>query len=134
MHYLLRLLAFAWASPYTLLGALIGGLGLLTGGRARIRGRIVEFHGGAVQWLMVRLLPGGRFIHAMTLGHTVLGQTDASLDIARDHEMIHVAQYERWGIFFGPAYLGASLVVWLRGGRAYWDNPFEREAYEATGE
>ena len=50
---------------------------------------------------------------AHTLGHTVLGQTDAALEIAREHELVHVRQYERWGPFMGPAYLGCSLVLWL---------------------
>jgi hypothetical protein len=26
-------------------------------------------------------------------------------------------------------YLGFAVVLWLRGRDAYWDNPFEREAY-----
>jgi hypothetical protein len=126
-------LALAWASPYTLFGLAVGTLGLLTGGTAQIRGRTIEFYGGAVKWLILRL-PHGQFTLAMTLGHTVLGQTAVSLDLAREHEWVHVRQYERWGIFFGPAYLLASLAIWLRGGRAYRDNPFEREAYDATGD
>jgi hypothetical protein len=32
----------------------------------------------------------------------------------------------------GPAYLGCSLVLRLTGRRAYRDNPFERQAYDAT--
>jgi hypothetical protein len=36
-------------------------------------------------------------------------------------------------LLFGPAYLLCSLVLWLRGGRAYRDNPFERQAYEEGG-
>jgi hypothetical protein len=50
---------------------------------------------------------------AFTLGHTVFGQTDAALDICRDHELVHVRQFERWGPCMGPAYLGCSLVLWL---------------------
>ena len=34
---------------------------------------------------------------ALTLAYTILGQTDAALDISRDHEMVHVRQFERWG-------------------------------------
>ena len=34
---------------------------------------------------------------AFTLGHTVLGQTDAALDISRQHELVHVRQFERLG-------------------------------------
>ena len=46
------ILAMIWASPYTLLGLLLGFIGVCTGGRARIRGRVVEFYGGGVKWLL----------------------------------------------------------------------------------
>ncbi len=127
-----RLLGIIWASPYTVVGLLIGAVGLCTGGRARIRGKVIEFYGGGVKWLIARL-PSGQFTIAMTLGHTILGQTDAALDISRAHELVHVRQYERWGPFMGPAYLTCSRVLWLMGRRPYRDNPFERQAYEETG-
>ena len=75
----------------------------------------------------------GEFTLALTLGHTILGQTSAALDVARTHEWVHVRQFERWGPLMGPAYLGCSLWLWLRGGRPYRDNPFEREAYDEAG-
>lgn len=128
---MLRVLAWIWASPYTLLGLLIGLIGLVSGGRARIRGPVVQFHSGGVQWLIQRLL--GWEILAITLGHTVLGQTEVALDLSHEHELVHVRQFERWGPLMGPAYLLCSLVLWLRGGRAYRDNPFEREAYGEAG-
>lgn len=124
---MLRVLAYLWASPYTLLGLAIGSACLIGGSRARIRGPVVQFHSGGVQWLIQRLL--GWDILAITLGHTVLGQTEAALDLSHEHELVHVRQFERWGPLMGPAYLLCSLVLWLRGGRAYRDNPFEREAY-----
>jgi len=65
----------------------------------------------------------------MTWGHVILGQTAAALDFSREHELIHVRQYERWGPLFIPAYLLCSAVIWLRGGDPYRDNPFECEAY-----
>ena len=77
----LRLLALLWASPYTLLGLLLGGLGLCTGGHARVRGPVIEFYGGGVKWLLQRFF-FGKGAMALTLGHTVLGQTDTSLDVA----------------------------------------------------
>ncbi len=46
---------------------------------------------------------------AITFGHTVLARTQADLDASRSHERIHVRQYERWGLFFIPAYLLCSL-------------------------
>jgi len=66
----------------------------------------------------------------MTLGHTVLGKTEASLDISRQHEAVHIAQYERWGPFMIPAYCLSSIHAWLTGRHFYRDNVFEREAYE----
>ncbi len=83
---------------------------------------MVEFYGGGVKWLLQQFF-WGRGAMALTLGHTVLGQTDAALDIAREHELVHVRQYERWGPFMGPAYLGCSLVLWLMRRRPYRDNP-----------
>jgi hypothetical protein len=128
----LRFLAILWASPYTLLGLLLGVIGLCTGGRARVRGGVVEFHGGGVKWLLQQFFFGEGAM-ALTLGHTVLGQTDAALDISRAHELVHVRQFERWGPLMGPAYLGCSLVLWLTGRRPYRDNPFERQAFEEAG-
>lgn len=133
MKLLLRILAILWASPYSLLGLAIGGVGLLTGGKVQVRSGVVEFYEGAVKRFL-HLHPGGQFTLAMTLGHTVLGQTEAALHISREHELVHVRQYERWGPLFGPAYLGCSLVLWLMGRRAYRDNPFEVEAYGVSGD
>ena len=124
---MIRLLAYLWASPYTLLGLTIGAIGMLGSAKGRVRGPVVQFHSGLVQWLIRRLL--GVNIAAITLGHTVLGQTETELDRSHEHELVHVRQYERWGLLMGPAYLLCSLILWLRGGRAYRDNPFEREAY-----
>lgn len=132
MRRLFIMLGMLWAAPYSLAGMTIGICGLCTGGRGRRRGRTLEFYGGAVTWF-VRHLPGGQFTLALTLGHTILGQTDASLDVARRHELVHVRQFERWGLLMGPAYLGCMLYLWATGGRPYWDNPFEREAYEESG-
>jgi hypothetical protein len=128
----IQLLAVLWASPYTLLGLVLGLIGLASSGRVRIRGGVVEFYGGGVKWLLRRFpLAGGAM--ACTLGHTVFGQTDAALDVTHDHERVHVRQFERWGPLMGPAYLGCSLVLWLTGRRPYRDNPFERQAFEQGG-
>lgn len=122
-----------WASPATTLGLLAGALGLLTGGGARRRGRVLEFYGGFVGRLLSRMFPRPLGALAMTLGHVVLGRTEAALDVTRAHELVHVEQYERWGPLFIPAYLSCSLVLWLRGHDGYRDNPFEREAYRRAG-
>ncbi len=128
LRVLLLIPLFVWASPYTLIGLIVGVIGLCTGGHAQVSGRAIEFYGGGVKWFVTHL-PLGQSTLAFTLGHTILGQSDVTLDISRAHEMVHVRQYERWGPFMGPAYLLASLILWLTGRQAYLDNPFEREAY-----
>lgn len=122
-----RLVLVIWASPGSLLGLAAGLLGLATGGRVRRAGPILEFYGGFVTWMLRNCF--WVTAAAMTLGHVVLGQSDETLDACREHEMVHVRQYERWGPLFIPAYLTASLWLWLRGRDPYMDNPFEREAY-----
>jgi hypothetical protein len=118
----------AWAGPWTLLGILVGLVGMATGGGVQRVGRVLEFHGGWLAWLLTRApIAGGAT--ALTLGHSVLARSAPDLDRTRDHELVHVAQYERWGLLFVPAYLGWSAWLWLRGRDPYWDNPFEREAY-----
>ena len=117
-----------WASPNTALGLTLGMLALLTGGKMQLRRGCFEFYGGMTRWWLSRLI-GGEGAAAMTLGHTILGQTPSMLRRARDHEHVHVRQYERWGPFFLPAYLGISAWLWLVGRDCYLENPFEIEAY-----
>ncbi|QDU31455.1 hypothetical protein ETAA8_66130 [Anatilimnocola aggregata] len=125
-------LAIVWAAPWSLVGVSLGLLSLASGGSCRLRGRVLEFEGRFLAWLLNRApVIGGAA--AMTLGHTVIACGQSDLDRTRAHEFIHVQQYERWGLFFIPAYLLSSLWLWLRGKHPYWDNPFEREAYEKTG-
>jgi len=107
----------------------VGFVALATGGRSRRRGRVVEFYGGAIAGLLQRMPAGPT---AMTLGHVILGRSGPMLDLARAHELVHVGQYERWGVLFVPAYLICSLLIWLAGKDAYRDNPFEREAYRVA--
>jgi hypothetical protein len=128
-HRWLGWLKRGWASPWTAAGLLLGALALLSGGAARRRAGVVEFHGGVAAWLLRRWFGGPA---ALTLGHVILGSDPAILDFARRHEMIHVEQYERWGPLFVPAYLLASLAAWWRGGHSYRDNRFEREAFERS--
>jgi hypothetical protein len=124
---LMQMLLHTWASPGTLIGVTVGLLGVCTGGKARRVHHTLEFHGGFVTWAL-RNTPVEAM--AMTLGHVVIGRSPAALDITREHEWVHVRQYERWGPLFIPAYLGWSLALWLARRDAYLENPFEREAFE----
>ena len=125
-----RCLIYLWAFPTTALGLLFVPPVLLSR-RAGVQvvDGVLELHGGAVAFFLKHctLLRGGA--SAMTLGHVVLGRDRHLLDLTRAHERVHVHQCERWGPLFIPAYLLASALVLLRGGRPYEDNPFEREAY-----
>ena len=132
MSRLLVILAIVWASPWSLFGAAIGVLGLLTGGGVQLCGRVLEFHGGFVDWFL-RTAPLVKNASAVTFGHVVLGRNLRLLDETREHEFVHVRQYERWGPLFVPAYLFYWCSLWLRGKDPYWDNPFERQAYDEAG-
>ncbi len=128
MSFLIKLVRLVWASPNTLIGLLIGLLACVFGTRAQLRHGCLEFYGGLVTRALDHIPPGSRTA-AMTLGHTILGRDRAVLDRVRAHEHVHVRQCERWGPFFLPAYLGCSLILWLRRRDPYLDNPFEVEAY-----
>ena len=117
-----RILAYAWASPNTLIGLLLGIAVLPRGGSARVVRGVVEFSGG---------VPLRSRFHAITFGHVIIGTSEAKLAASRDHEHVHVRQYEAWGPFFLLAYAASSAWQLLRGRRVYWDNYFERQAREA---
>jgi hypothetical protein len=118
-----------WASPWSLFGILVGVVTLLCGtGHVRRSGRVIEFFGRGPTWFL-RFFPFVAGASAVTFGHVVLARTAADMDACREHELVHVRQYERWGPLFVPAYLLCWLVQMLRGKSGYWDNPFEREAY-----
>ena len=109
----LRLFGLLWALPYTVVGLLIGMLGLVFGARIcwRRRDLVVVFH----HWPWG---PGG----ALTLGNVIL-HTDDDLDVPcltyahragysvdvpiqlADHERAHVYQYMLLGPLFLPLYL-----------------------------
>jgi len=122
-HPLLTAVRYTWSSPNTCVGVAAG---WLLSGSFQIVDGVIEIHGSRVAWTLNRLwMPA----MAITLGHCVLGQTAAALDITRNHERVHVRQYERWGPFFIPAYLAAWAILAARGRDGYRDNPFEIEAY-----
>ncbi len=127
----IRTLAYAWAAPCTLLGLVAAVVVWPLGARfSRHRG-VLEVacratparhgHTGRVS------LPFG----AITLGHVVLASDPQQMQLLREHERAHVAQYERWGALFLLAYPLSSALQWLRGRRPYFDNHFEVQARAA---
>jgi hypothetical protein len=121
------LLRYLWAGPATTVGLIVALLALRRGRIALIDG-VMEAQGPLLCWALTRLIPLGGGAAAITFGHVVLARDQASLDATRAHERAHVAQYERWGPLFIPAYLLSSLWAFARGGHPYLDNPFELEA------
>ncbi|MES2264836.1 MAG: signal peptide prediction [Pseudomonadota bacterium] len=125
-----RIAACLWAGPNTLLGLLAGGAVLCFGGQAqRIRG-VVEFSGGLLG-AVAAAMPAPMRFSAITFGHVILGVSKAELSAVREHEHVHVRQYERWGPLFLPAYAASSAWQLICGRHGYRDNFFEREAYAA---
>jgi hypothetical protein len=131
MSRVLCLLKIIWAAPWSLFGLGIGVLGLISGGRIRRKGRILEIWGGCLPKIL-RVFPFYSGSPVATFGHVVLGRTDCYLDACREHQMVHVRQYERWGVLFVPAYLICWLVLLFWGKRPYYDNPFEQQAFNES--
>lgn len=122
---------FVWPLPITLFGAALGLIILMFGGTFRRQGIALEGSGGPAAAILWLFNPRGR-IEAITLGHVIIARNAARADALRSHEHAHVRQYERWGILFPFAYLAAGAWAYLRGGCAYRDNCFEREARAAA--
>ncbi|CAN5508444.1 hypothetical protein BH24ACT26_BH24ACT26_13010 [soil metagenome] len=115
-----RLLRITWASPASLLGLLLAPFFA----RRSVACGVILCEGAT--W--PRRI--GFRHRAMTLGHVVLCIDEAD-DALLAHELAHVAQYERLGPLFLPAYGLASLAALARGLDAYRDNAFEIAARRA---
>ena len=103
------------------------------GGRGAALSRHARFLRRRRQRIFLLHCPFVRGASAMALGHVVLAQTTNDLAHSYAHELVHVRQYERWGPLFVPAYVAAAAWQVTHGRHPYWDNPFEREAFDATG-
>jgi hypothetical protein len=127
-----RALAYIWAFPATVIGLALVLVTWIQGGSVQCVNGVMEAHGSIITRLLKKGLPLLGSAAALTLGHVVIGCDAMCLEKSREHERVHVNQYERWGPFFIPAYLTISFVLYLRGHDAYSDNPFEKEAVEKT--
>jgi hypothetical protein len=129
MRQLTKICLYLWASPGSCLGLTAAAIAVCRGGRCAVVEGVLEVVNPGVTRLIGRGSAVGGPIAAVTLGHVVVGASQADLDRTRLHERVHVRQYERWGPLFIPAYFAASGWVWWRGGHPYLENPFEVEAY-----
>ena len=109
---------YVWAGP----NSLVGLVGALTTRARPVRWRGVllfeDASGGLARFLR------WRGFTAITLGHVIVANRPMS-DGLLAHELEHVAQHERWGPLYYPAYLLGSIGGYRR-------NPFERAARRAA--
>lgn len=109
---------YVWAGP----NSLVGLAGALTTRTRPVRWRGVLLFEDANSGL-ARFLRWRGFA-AITLGHVIVANRPLS-DGLLAHELEHVAQAERWGPLYYPAYLLGSVLGYRR-------NPFERAARRAV--
>ena len=110
-----RALAYAWASPITLVGAL---LGFASGSRPEVReGTLVFAHATGLAGVFLR----ARGFQAVTLGHAIIARSDVDERLMA-HEAVHVRHAERLGIFSALLY-GALYPIY-----GYTRHPMERAA------
>ena len=116
-----------WAAPCSIIGLAVAASIVALGGKAKYSSIALEvtFRPSEAQCRkLARMLP----FHAITLGHVIIAVTEHDLNCLRAHELIHVQQYERWGVAFFVAYAASSIWQLLKGRKAYWDNYFEVQA------
>ena len=112
----MKFFRYLWALPNTLLGILLGFLGW-SWPRREEGVLIFEDVIGLPKWILE--FKGAA---ACCLGHTLLSYGSIEGKMFR-HEMVHVSQYEKWGIFFIPAYVWSAHKMGDL-------NRFEVEAYK----
>jgi hypothetical protein len=125
------LFKYGWVLPVSCIGVTLLPFVLLSGGGVSFVTGAIEAQGG----LLPALLSSRRFrfsISALTVGHVIFSPDSDSLRRCRDHEHVHIRQYERWGPFFPPLYLLSSAAALLCGRDPYWNNSFEQEAFRLS--
>jgi hypothetical protein len=128
-----RAAKLAWAAPCSLVGLMGACVAVLCGGAARRASGTLEVTlvgSMAAGRTLARLLP----FRAIALGHVIIAAERREMERLRAHELVHVRQYERWGILFFPAYAASAVWQVLHGRDAYWNNHFEVQARLLSGE
>ena len=102
--------------------------GTRDGGAARPRDGALEACGGALPAILTGLGGGRLSIEAIALGHVILARSAESLDRLREHERVHVRQWELVGARV-PDRLRRVVVV----GLAAWPRCLPGERLRAGG-
>ena len=121
----LRAAAVVWAGPNSIIGLLLAPLGFLPGGSIRLRDGVLECVVGSLPRFL-RAVGDRGGIEAFALGHVVVAGSAALMSKSREHERVHVRQYERYGPFFLPLYVLSSVLALARRDHPYDHNRFER--------
>ena len=124
---------YLWASPASALGICAACIASVVGADVKRVSGVLEVSLAprrAVLCKAVACLP----FAAITLGHVVIACSAEEQAAHREHERVHVAQYELWGPLFLLAYPLESLYQLLNGRRPYLDNRFELAARAACRE
>jgi hypothetical protein len=129
-----RVLRWLWALPLTLPGlALWLWLrlhdGRLFARRAGLPYSPVFYAFGPACRSLLRRYPFFE-AQAVTIGCVILAADEKALEDAFTHELVHVQQGLRWGLLFPVLYAASSAWAWLGGQHPYYQNTFEREAFE----
>jgi len=119
---------YCWVLPVSCVGILLLPFVILSGGAVAVASGVIEAEGAMASSLLSRL-----HIDAIAIGHVVFSRNRDSLIRCRNHERVHVRQYERWGPLFPFLYLLSSAVALVRGLDPYRDNRFEQEAFRVSG-
>jgi len=121
---------YCWVLPVSCIGIVLLPFIILSGGAVKVAAGVIEAEGGILRFLLSRR----RFfrIDALTIGHVIFGRNRDSLIRCRNHERVHVRQYERWGPLFPVLYLLSSAAAMVRGLHPYRDNRFEKEAFRVS--
>ena len=103
---------YCWVLPVSCIGIVLLPFIILSGGAVKVAAGVIEAEGGILRFLLSRR----RFfrIEALTIGHVIFGKNRESLKRCRDHEHVHVSQYERWGPLFPLLYLLSSAAALVR--------------------
>ena len=124
---MLQWLVWLWPAPITLVALPLAALIRVSGGQIRSNREALEATGGCAPKLL-RLMNPWMQIEAITLGHLIIARDSDIAARLRSHELVHVRQYQRWGLLFPSAYFASSALAAMRGDCPYRGNGFEREA------
>ena len=128
MFYVLWPLGFLWSLPGSLVGIVLALIGRPTFAMVESGSLVIG----------VRRIPVPSWAIGQTWGMVVLVCVDiagkpAECSMVLDHEAVHVRQWMVLGPLFLVAYPRACVWAWLRGGKPYEDNWFERQARKVAG-